>query len=162
MRQTFNFAKRVVVCRCCRRLYSTKIRSKLPTEQSWVPQHLSDKLPMKTVINDELVNQLERVALVDFATQEGVTRLDRAIRFADQLHQVDTTGVEPMDSVLDDRSLYLRPDNVTEGNNRAELMKCAQKTIEEYYVAPPGNIPLERTDRNYGRQSDDENEEERL
>lgn len=36
------------------------------------------------------------------------------------------------------RALYLRPDKVTEGNNRDELMKCAQKTIEEYYVAPPG------------------------
>ena len=61
----------------------------------------------KTDINDFLVNQLERVALVNFATQEGITRLDRAVRFADQLHQVDTTGVEPMDSVLDDRyTLY--------------------------------------------------------
>ena len=49
------------------------------------------------------MNQLERVALVDFATQEGITRLDRAIRFADQLHEVDTTGVEPMDTVLEDR-----------------------------------------------------------
>ena len=64
------------------------------------------RLFQKTVISDFLVNQLERVALVDFATQEGITRLDRAIRFADQLHQVDTSGVEPMDSVLEDRYVY--------------------------------------------------------
>lgn len=55
---------------------------------------------------------------------------------------VDTTGIEPMDSVLEDRSLYLRKDEVTEGNCREEVMKNAAKTCEDYFVAPPGNIAL--------------------
>lgn len=54
-------------------------------------------------MSPDLVDRLERLALVDFRNQEGVARLEKAIRFADQLHVVDTEGVEPMDSVLEDR-----------------------------------------------------------
>lgn len=51
----------------------------------------------------ELLDHLERLALVDFRNWEGVQRLEKAIQFADQLHAVNTEGVEPMDSVLEDR-----------------------------------------------------------
>lgn len=51
----------------------------------------------------DLVDKLERLALVDFRTKQGLDCLQKAIRFADQLHVVDTSGVEPMDSVLEDR-----------------------------------------------------------
>lgn len=56
-----------------------------------------------TKIPADLVDRLERLALVDFRTQQGLECLEKAIRFADQLHVVDTSGVEPMDSVLEDR-----------------------------------------------------------
>lgn len=56
-----------------------------------------------TQIPADLVDKLERLALVDFRTKQGLDCLEKAIRFADQLHVVDTTGVEPMDSVLEDR-----------------------------------------------------------
>lgn len=49
-----------------------------------------------------------------------------------------------MDSVLEDRCLYLREDDVTEGNCTKELLENARETVEEYFVAPPGNIPLEK------------------
>ncbi|XP_053136452.1 glutamyl-tRNA(Gln) amidotransferase subunit C, mitochondrial [Hemicordylus capensis] len=90
----------------------------------------------------ELLDHLERLALVDFRNWEGVERLEKAIEFAEQLHTVNTEGVEPMDTVLEDRCLYLREDEVTEGNCAEELMKRAKQTVEEYFVAPPGNIPL--------------------
>lgn len=54
-------------------------------------------------ITADLVDKLERLALVDFRTKQGLECLEKAIRFADQLHVVDTSGVEPMDSVLEDR-----------------------------------------------------------
>lgn len=40
---------------------------------------------------------------MDFGNQEAVARLEKAIAFADRLRDVDTDGVEPMDSVLEDR-----------------------------------------------------------
>ncbi|PKU38595.1 hypothetical protein llap_11107 [Limosa lapponica baueri] len=90
----------------------------------------------------EVLDHLEQLALVDFRDAEGVERLRKAIQFADQLHEVNTDGVEPMDSVLEDRCLYLREDDVTEGNCANELLKNAREKVEEYFVAPPGNIPL--------------------
>uniref|UniRef100_A0A8C6Z8N1 Glutamyl-tRNA(Gln) amidotransferase subunit C, mitochondrial n=1 Tax=Nothoprocta perdicaria TaxID=30464 RepID=A0A8C6Z8N1_NOTPE len=89
-----------------------------------------------------VLEHLERLALVDVRDAEGARRLRAAVRFAQQLHRVDTEGVEPMDSVLEDRCLYLREDDVTEGNCAKELLKNAREKVEEYFVAPPGNIPL--------------------
>ncbi|NWY53409.1 GATC amidotransferase, partial [Chionis minor] len=90
----------------------------------------------------EVLDHLEHLALVDFRDAEGIERLQKAIRFADQLREVNTDGIEPMDSVLEDRCLYLREDDVTEGNCTNELLKNARQKVEEYFVAPPGNIPL--------------------
>ncbi|CAM5100370.1 unnamed protein product [Natator depressus] len=105
-------------------------------------QHVEQRpLPQKKV-TVEVLDHLERLALVDFRDWEGVQRLEKAIQFADQLHAVNTEGVEAMDSVLEDRCLYLREDNITEGNCTEELLRNARETVEEYFIAPPGNIPL--------------------
>uniref|UniRef100_A0A8C3UGE9 Glutamyl-tRNA(Gln) amidotransferase subunit C, mitochondrial n=1 Tax=Catharus ustulatus TaxID=91951 RepID=A0A8C3UGE9_CATUS len=92
-------------------------------------------------VSVEVLEHLEHLALVDFRDSEGVERLQKAIQFADQLHEVNTDGVEPMDSVLEDRwCLYLREDDVTEGNCTKELLENARETVEEYFVAPPVNL----------------------
>ncbi|XP_063470816.1 glutamyl-tRNA(Gln) amidotransferase subunit C, mitochondrial isoform X3 [Symphalangus syndactylus] len=57
-------------------------------------------------ITAELIEHLERLALVDFGSREAVARLEKAIAFADRLRAVDTDGVEPMESVLEDRLEY--------------------------------------------------------
>lgn len=36
------------------------------------------------------------------------------------------------------RALYIRQDDVCEGDSRDVLLKIAEKVVEEYYVAPPG------------------------
>ncbi|XP_034495246.1 glutamyl-tRNA(Gln) amidotransferase subunit C, mitochondrial isoform X1 [Ailuropoda melanoleuca] len=54
-------------------------------------------------VTAEVIEHLERLALVDFGSQEAVARLEKAIAFADRLRAVDTDGVEPMESVLEDR-----------------------------------------------------------
>ena len=55
-------------------------------------------------ISNELINHLERLSLVEFGNKQGIERLATAIRFADTLLHVDTSDVEPMTSVLEDRS----------------------------------------------------------
>ncbi|XP_004396723.1 PREDICTED: glutamyl-tRNA(Gln) amidotransferase subunit C, mitochondrial [Odobenus rosmarus divergens] len=97
-------------------------------------------------VTAEVIEHLERLALVDFGSQEAVARLEKAIAFADRLRAVDTDGVEPMESVLEDRCLYLRSDNVVEGNCAEELLQNAHRVVEEYFVAPPGNISLPKQD----------------
>ncbi|XP_023060459.1 glutamyl-tRNA(Gln) amidotransferase subunit C, mitochondrial [Piliocolobus tephrosceles] len=97
-------------------------------------------------ITAQVIEHLERLALVDFGSREAVARLEKAIAFADRLRAVDTDGVEPMESVLEDRCLYLRSDNVVEGNCADELLQNSHRVVEEYFVAPPGNISLPKLD----------------
>ncbi|XP_056148535.1 glutamyl-tRNA(Gln) amidotransferase subunit C, mitochondrial [Lampris incognitus] len=125
-----------------RRPYSTKSHNlKVPSAATWKPV-VENQLPPPTHVPADLVDKLERLALVDFRTKEGLACLESAIRFADQLHVVDTSGVKPMDSVLEERALYLRGDTVTEGDCAEELLQLPKSSVEEYFVAPPGNIPL--------------------
>lgn len=127
----------VEIRKYCSHIYNTKV----PQEATWKPV-LENQLPGPTRVSSDLVDQLERLALVDFRNQEGLACLEKAIRFADQLHAVNTHGVEPMDSVLEDRALCLREDTVTEGECAEDLLMLSSNTVEEYFVAPPGNIPL--------------------
>jgi len=46
------------------------------------------------------------------------------------------------------RALYLRSDDVTDGKCRDQLLSIAQKTHEEYYVAPPGKNIVQPDGRN--------------
>ncbi|XP_076854649.1 glutamyl-tRNA(Gln) amidotransferase subunit C, mitochondrial [Brachyhypopomus gauderio] len=115
--------------------------SKVPQFPTWEPVAES-QLPPPTKISPDLVDKLERLALVDFGNQEGVNCLEKAIRFADQLSVVNTDGVEPMDSVLEHRALHLRDDIVKEGDCAQDLLQLAAGTVDEYFVSPPGNIPL--------------------
>ncbi|CAG5923026.1 unnamed protein product [Menidia menidia] len=126
-----------LTCSFCSQTHNPKV----PESPTWEPVP-EDQLPPPTKIPADLVDKLERLALVDFRTKQGLDCLEKAIRFADQLHVVDTSGVEPMDSVLEDRALYLRGDAPMEGNCAEELLQLSKNTVEEYFVAPPGNIPF--------------------
>ncbi|KAI3372088.1 hypothetical protein L3Q82_006941 [Scortum barcoo] len=111
---------------------------KVPKAPTWEPVP-EDQLPQPAHVPADLVDKLERLALVDFRTKQGLDCLKKAIRFADQLHVVDTSGVEPMDSVLEDRALNLRADAVTDGDCAEELLQLSKNTVEEYFVAPPAD-----------------------
>ncbi|PNF36372.1 Glutamyl-tRNA(Gln) amidotransferase subunit C, mitochondrial [Cryptotermes secundus] len=117
------------------------LNSKIPPTPIVKPIE-ENKLPPRTKIDQKTIDLLERLSLVDFANKKGIERLEDAIRFADQIRVIDTTGVEPMISVLEDRTLYLHDDIVTDGNCRKEVMSNAALTEESYFVAPQGNIPL--------------------
>ncbi|XP_070572282.1 glutamyl-tRNA(Gln) amidotransferase subunit C, mitochondrial-like [Ptychodera flava] len=121
------------------------LSSKIPDKPTWTEID-PDTLPDETEIDKETVRKLERLALVDFSDEAGVERLSRAVRFADQLLLVNTEGVKPMDTVLEDRCLYLREDVVNDGFCVEKVMKNASEVREEYFVAPPGNITLQQED----------------
>ena len=53
-----------------------------------------------------MIDHLERVSLVEFNNLAGIERLSKAIESANKLHMVNTDGVEPMESVLEDRYLH--------------------------------------------------------
>lgn len=125
-----NFGQRV----CC-------LNSKIPIEPQW--KEINPKnLPPVPDLTDEMINHLERLSLVEVNNKAGVDRLRSAIEYANQLYMVNTDDVEPMYSVLEDRELVLRDDVVTEGGCKKSILQNAVKRDEDYFVAPPGNIPL--------------------
>lgn len=65
--------------------------------------------------------------------------------FAQAMFDVDTTGVEPMFTVLEDHAVDLRED-VADESCLGIALNNATKVAEEYIVAPPGNIELKRDD----------------
>lgn len=69
--------------------------------------------------------------------------LEDSIEFASKIQNIDTNGVEPLYTVLENHPLRLRKDEVTEGKMRDDIMRNAKKTEEEtYFVAPVGNVAL--------------------
>ncbi|XP_037085731.1 glutamyl-tRNA(Gln) amidotransferase subunit C, mitochondrial-like [Pollicipes pollicipes] len=95
------------------------------------------------IVTEEDIILLERLSLVDFGNRQGVQRLTEAIKFADTIRDVCTEGIEPLYTVLEDRNLRLRPDVVEEAPSVDEITSCAALTEDDYFVAPPGNVPLE-------------------
>ncbi|XP_029651162.1 glutamyl-tRNA(Gln) amidotransferase subunit C, mitochondrial isoform X1 [Octopus sinensis] len=96
-------------------------------------------------VDAKLVERLERLSLVAFDSEVGVQRLRQTIKAANNVLSVDTTGIEPMISVHEDRALELRSDVIKEGRDKDAILNNATKVFEDYYVAPPGNIPLKRS-----------------
>ena len=54
-------------------------------------------------ITSNLVDLLERLSLVELNNEQGLERLKAAIKSANKLNIINTEGVEPLDSVLENR-----------------------------------------------------------
>jgi aspartyl-tRNA(Asn)/glutamyl-tRNA(Gln) amidotransferase subunit C len=73
------------------------------------------------------VNEAEMEALVD--------ELNNILSWVEQLEEVDTDNVAPMDSVHEG-ALRWRTDEVTDGNLQAEVTANAPEEFEGFYVVP--------------------------
>lgn len=80
--------------------------------------------------------------------REALHTLEDSIEFASKILDIDTTNVQPLYTVLENQPLKLREDTITDGNIQADILRNARVTEEEYFVAPPGNIPLDQSDNN--------------
>lgn len=70
--------------------------------------------------------------------------MEDAIEFGSRILNVNTDGVEPMYTVLEDENLYLRDDQPSTRNTQEKILSNAALSEEGYFVAPPGNIPLKQ------------------
>ncbi|XP_059612497.1 glutamyl-tRNA(Gln) amidotransferase subunit C, mitochondrial [Phlebotomus argentipes] len=109
----------------------------------------SEKSVRKVSIDEDTIHLLERLSLVNIESKEALRVVEDSIAFADKILDINTEGVEPLYTVLEDCDLELREDKVTDGNIREEVLKNASVTEEEYFVAPPGNIPLEKEKKSF-------------
>ena len=94
-------------------------------------------------IDPQTIQLLERLSLVDLSSKEALETLQKGIQFANKIQNINTDNIEPLYTVLEHQDLQLRPDVVLEGNCRQQILSNSKVTDEDYFVSPPGNIPLE-------------------
>ena len=78
---------------------------------------------------------LARLKVADEDIAEACAKLSRIVDFVDQLSQADTEGVVPMAHPLD-QAQRLRPDVVTESNDREVVQQNAAEVSDGMYLVP--------------------------
>ncbi|MBV8592931.1 MAG: Asp-tRNA(Asn)/Glu-tRNA(Gln) amidotransferase subunit GatC [Caulobacteraceae bacterium] len=89
-------------------------------------------------IDAETVREVARLAhiRIDEARVASLaTELSGILAWIEQLDAVDTDGVEPMSSVVD-QGLPMREDVVTEGGDAAGVLANAPKSRDGFFVVP--------------------------
>ena len=81
------------------------------------------------------VARLSRIAVPDEKLDALANELNSIMGWIEQLNEVDVDGVEPLTSVVE-TSLPMRPDDVTDGNRRDEVLANAPKSDEGFFVVP--------------------------
>ncbi len=83
----------------------------------------------------ETVAHLARLKIDESEINDYVTSLSSILDLVDQLQAVDTTDVEPLANPLD-ASQRLRPDAVTENNQRDALQANAPQAEAGLFLVP--------------------------
>jgi aspartyl-tRNA(Asn)/glutamyl-tRNA(Gln) amidotransferase subunit C len=81
------------------------------------------------------IAHLARIRVTDNELRSVAHDLERILAFVEQLNEVDTEGVEPMTSAVA-MELPQRPDQVTDGNRRDEVLANAPDSVDGFYTVP--------------------------
>ncbi|XP_076750331.1 glutamyl-tRNA(Gln) amidotransferase subunit C, mitochondrial [Xylocopa sonorina] len=89
-----------------------------------------------SIPKQEIINKLEQLSLLNIDRDYGISVLQTAIAFTEQLRTTKILEeVEPMYSPFEKQLIPLRNDNV-ENTSRKEILMNAAVLEEEYFVAP--------------------------
>ncbi len=81
------------------------------------------------------IAMLARLKLTDEEYAESVEKLSKIVDFVDQLSQADTEGVVPMAHPFD-AAQRLRPDVVTDANERDRFQENSAAVADGFYLVP--------------------------
>jgi aspartyl-tRNA(Asn)/glutamyl-tRNA(Gln) amidotransferase subunit C len=93
-------------------------------------------------LSDDQVRRIARLARIAIRPEESAavaSRLNRVLGLIDEMRAVDTTGIEPMSHPLDaqlPQGQRLRPDAVTEANQRELYQSVAPAVQDGLYLVP--------------------------
>merc|ERR1712226_260985 len=108
----------------------------VPISPTWNPA-LEPKTEVQ--LSDDKIKLLEKLSLIEVKTPEERQRLNDAVTMATRLSFVDVEGVEPM-YMLPNSSQTLRKDIVENLISSEDIKKCAEKTVDGFYVSSVSNI----------------------
>lgn len=83
----------------------------------------------------EKIAELARIQISDEEIGQVTQRITEILQMVDQLQAVDTQGVDPMANPLD-ATQCLRPDEVTESNQRDAFQAIAPAVENGLYLVP--------------------------
>ena len=83
----------------------------------------------------EKIAQLARLDIDDNEAEEVAHRISDILELINKMQAVDTTSIEPLSHPLD-AVQRLRPDEVTETNQRDQLQTIAPKSEDGLYLVP--------------------------
>ena len=89
-------------------------------------------------LSSEKVRQiahLARVKINEADIPEYAEQLSRILAFVEQLNEKDTSGIEPMSHPLD-MCQRLRPDEVTEEDQRDHFQQVAPEVEDGHFLVP--------------------------
>lgn len=81
------------------------------------------------------IAHLARLHIAEDALDHYVDDLSNILALVDQMNQVDSSGVKPLSNPLD-ASQRLRPDEVTEADQRDKFQRIAPDVAEGLYRVP--------------------------
>jgi aspartyl-tRNA(Asn)/glutamyl-tRNA(Gln) amidotransferase subunit C len=81
------------------------------------------------------IAKLARIAMSDEEIERLAPELNNILGWVEQLGEVNTDGVEPLATVVDQK-LRLRDDIVTEGNIRDEILANAPEAQHGFFAVP--------------------------
>jgi aspartyl-tRNA(Asn)/glutamyl-tRNA(Gln) amidotransferase subunit C len=81
------------------------------------------------------IASLARIAVSDAEVDALVPELNNILGWIEQLREVDVAGVEPMTAVIPNK-LHMRPDIVTDGDRRDEVLKNAPVAEHGFFAVP--------------------------
>lgn len=83
----------------------------------------------------EKIAQLAKLSVDESEVGRYAEELSNILNFVEQLSEIDTGGVIPMAHPLE-MTQRLRPDKITESNQRGEFQNCAPQTEKGLYLVP--------------------------
>jgi aspartyl-tRNA(Asn)/glutamyl-tRNA(Gln) amidotransferase subunit C len=81
------------------------------------------------------IAKLARIAVSDAEVEAIAPELNNILDWVEQLQQVDVDGVEPMTAVIPN-ALRMRPDVVTDGGRRDEVLANAPVAEHGFFAVP--------------------------
>ena len=81
------------------------------------------------------IAKLARIGMNDAEIEALVPELNNILGWIEQLSEVDTSGIEPLTAVIDQK-LRLRDDVVTDGNIRDEVLANAPDAQHGFFAVP--------------------------
>jgi aspartyl-tRNA(Asn)/glutamyl-tRNA(Gln) amidotransferase subunit C len=89
------------------------------------------------VTNEQVrhIARLARIAMSDDELERLVPELNNILGWVEQLGEVNTDGVEPLATVIDQK-LRLRDDVVNDGNIRDEILANAPEAQHGFFAVP--------------------------